>query len=170
MQPYEPAGNRLCTIPGVDVITAGSLLAELGPDMTVFADAQHAASWAGLFPSNRESAGKQLSHSTRKGNRWLRRALCQSGWAVSHKKDCYLTAYFYRKAGSGVRQAIVATAHKILVIAYHVLRDGTVYQELGGGYFDQLHPERTRNRLLRRLQRLGWDVAITPRTPAASNS
>jgi hypothetical protein len=55
------------------------------------------------------------------------------------QKDCYLTAYFYRKAGGGVRQAIVATAHKILVIAYHVLRDGTVYQELGGGFFDQLH-------------------------------
>jgi len=170
MQPYQSAIDRLCTVPGVNVITAWTLIAELGPDMKVFATAQHAASWAGLCPGNRESGGKQLSQRTRKGNRWLRRALCQSAWAVSHKKDCYLTAYFYRKAGSGIRQAIVATAHKILAIAYHVLRDGTSYQELGGGYFDQLHPEQACNRLLRRLERLGWDVSITPRTPAAPDS
>jgi transposase len=170
MQPYQPAIDRLCTIPGVNVITAWTLIAELGPDMNVFADSQHAASWAGLCPGNRESGGKQLSQRTRKGNRWLRRALCQSAWAITHKKDCYLTAYFYRKAGTGIRQAIVATAHKILVIAYHVLRDGIWYQELGGGYFDQLHPERARNRLLRRLERLGWEVSITPRTPHAPDS
>lgn len=167
MQPYQLAVDRLCTIPGVNVITAWTLIAELGPDMSVFADAQHAASWAGLCPGNRESGGKQLSQRTRKGNRWLRRALCQSAWAISHKKDCYLTAYFYRKAGSGIRQAIVATAHKILIIAYHVLRDGTVYQERGAGYFDQLHPERARNRLQRRLERLGWEVSITRRAPSA---
>lgn len=165
MQPYQQAIERLCTIPGVNVITAWTLLAELGPDMSVFADAQHAASWAGLCPGNRESGGKQLSQRTRKGNRWLRRGLCQSAWAVSHKKDCYLTAYFYRKAGTGIRQAIVATAHKILIVAFEILRQGTVYRELGGDHFDQLHPERARNRLLRRLERLGWDVSITPRVP-----
>jgi transposase len=170
MQPYQPAIDRLCSIPGVNVITAWTLIAELGPDMSAFADAQHAASWAGLCPGNRESGGKQLSQRTRKGNRWLRRALCQSAWAITHKKDCYLTSYFYRKAGSGIRQAIVATAHKILIIAYHVLREGTVYQERGGGYFDQLHPERSRNRLLRRLERLGWEVSIKPRTPTAPDS
>jgi transposase len=167
MQPHQLAVDRLCTIPGVNVITAWTLIAELGPDMSAFADAQHAASWAGLCPGNRESGGKQLSQRTRKGNRWLRRALCQSAWAISHKKDCYLTAYFYRKAGSGIRQAIVATAHKILIIAYHVLTDGTVYPERGAGYFDQLHPERARNRLLRRLERLGWEVSITRRTLSA---
>ena len=170
MEPYQAAVDRLCSIPGVNVIAAWTLIAELGPDTNVFADAQHAASWAGLCPGNRESGGKQLSQRTRKGNRWLRRALCQSAWAVSHKKDCYLTAYFYRKAGSGIRQAIVATAHKILIIAYHVLRDGTPYQERGGAYFDQLHPEQARNRLLKRLERLGWEVSITPRMPSVPDS
>jgi len=170
MQPHQPAIDRLCSIPGVNVITAWTLIAELGPDMSAFADAQHAASWAGLCPGNRESGGKQLSQRTRKGNRWLRRALCQSAWAISHKKDCYLTAYFYRKAGTGIRQAIVATAHKILIIVYHVLRDGISYQELGGSYFDQLHPERARNRLLRRLERLGWEVSITPRKSSVPDS
>jgi len=170
MQPYQPAIDRLGSIPGVDMITAWTLIAELGPDMRVFADSQHAASWAGLCPSNCESAGKQLSHSTRKGNRWIRRALCQSAWAISHKKDCHLTAYFYRKARAGVRQAIVATAHKILIVAYHVLKDGTLYHELGGNHFDQLHPERARNRLTRRLEQLGWEVSLQPKTTSAPDS
>jgi transposase len=154
---------RLATIPGIDLITAWTLIAELGSDMSVFASPRHAAAWAGLCPGNHESGGKRLSNRTRKGNRWLRRALCQSAWAATRKKNCYLAAFFYRKAGKhGIRKAIVATAHRLLLIAYCVLRDGTEYQELGDNYFDRLHPERTRNRLVRRLQRLGLDVILRP--------
>jgi transposase len=94
MQPYQELMDRLTTIPGVDILTAWTLIAELGPDMSVFPDADHAASWAGLVPGSFESAGKRKSSRTRHGNRWLRRALCQSAWAVAHKKDCYLTAHF----------------------------------------------------------------------------
>lgn len=155
---------RLATIPGIDLVTAWTLLAELGTDMSVFASPAHAAAWAGLCPGNHESGGKRLSNRTRKGNRWLRRALCQSAWAATRKKNCYLAAFFYRKAGKhGIRKAIVATAHRLLLIAFCVLRDGTEYQELGDNYFDRLHPERTRNRLVRRLQRLGLDVILQPR-------
>ena len=155
LAPYEAVIERLCTIPGVDRVTAWTLVAELGLDMTVFETAAHAASWAGLCPGNRESAGKRLSNRTRKGNRWLRRGLCQSAWAVTHKKDCYLTAFFYRRAGrQGVRKAIVSTAHQILVVAYCVLRDGVGYRERGGAFFDLRHPERTRRRLQARLDRL----------------
>ncbi len=159
-----PRLARLCTIPGVDVITAWTLLAELGSDMRIFASPRHAASWAGLCPGNHESGGKRLSNRTRKGNRWLRRALCQAAWAATRKKNCYLAAFFYRKAGKhGIRKAIMATAHHLLVIAFCVLRDQTEYREMGGDYFDRLHPERTRNRLVRRLQRLGHHVVLTPR-------
>jgi transposase len=155
LAPHETVIQRLCTIPGVDRVTAWTLIAELGLDMTVFETAAHAASWAGLCPGNRESAGKRLSNRTRKGNRWLRRGLCQSAWAVTHKRDCYLTAFFYRRAGrQGVRKAIVSTAHQILVIAYCVLRDRTEYRERGGAFFDLRHPERTRRRLQARLERL----------------
>jgi transposase len=163
--------TRLCTIPGVSAITAWTLLAELGSDMSVFHGPKNAASWAGLCPGNNTSGGKRLSNRTRKGNRWLRRALCQAAWAATRKKNCYIAAFFYRKAGKhGIRKAIVATAHRLLVIAFCILRDGTEYREAGGDYFDLLHPERTRNRLLRRLQRLGFDVALQPRadTPIAS--
>lgn len=156
--------ERLATIPGIDLVTAFTLLAELGTDMGVFHGPKHAASWAGLCPGNRESGGKRLSNRTRKGNRWLRRALCQAAWAASRRKNCYLAAFFYRKAGKhGIRKAIVATAHRLLIIAFCMLRDGTEYIELGGNYFDRLHPDRTRNRLVRRLQRLGLDVILQPR-------
>jgi transposase len=157
--------TRLCSIPGIDMITAWTILAELGSDMTAFASPKHAASWAGLCPGNYESGGKRLSNRTRKGNRWLRRAFCQAAWAATRKKNSYLSAFFYRKAGKhGIRKAIVATAHHLLVIAFCILRDGSSYRELGGDYFDQLHPERTRNRLVRRLQRLGLDVSLHPRS------
>jgi transposase len=162
--PLQETLERLTTIPGVDWITAWTLVAELGTDMSVFPDADHAASWAGLVPGNFESAGKRKSNRTRHGNCWLRRALCQSAWAVSHKKNCYLTAHFYRRAArAGVKKAIIATAHQILIVAFHILRDGTTYQEHGGDYFDRLNPHRTQRRLTQRLQRLGFEVVLKPR-------
>ena len=154
---------RLATIPGIDLITAWTLIAELGSDMSVFRSPRHAAAWAGLCPGNHESGGKRLSNRTRKGNRWPRRALCQSAWAATRKRNCCLAAFFYRKAGKhGIRKAIVATAHRLLGIAFCILRDGSEYRELGDNYFDRLHPERTRNRLVRRLPRLGLEVIFQP--------
>ena len=164
MQTYQGLIDRLTTIPGVDILTAWTLIAELGPDMSVFPDADHAASWAGLVPGSFESAGKRKSTRSRHGNCWLRRALCQSAWAVAHKKDCYLTAHFYRRASRhGAKKAIVAIAHQILIIAFHILRDGTVYRERGGDAFDRVNPARTTKRLSQRLERLGYEVILKPR-------
>lgn len=161
MKPFDALIPRLVTIPGFDILTAWTLIAELGPDMSAFADAAHAASWAGLVPGNCESAGKRKNTRTRHGNRWIRRALCQSAWAVSRKKDCALTAFFYRNASRhGVKKAIVATAHRLLIVAFHVVRYGGIYRELGGDLYDRLNPERTVTRLKRRLERLGAEVAI----------
>ena len=155
--------TRLCTIPGVDIITAWTLLAELGSDMSVFESSKHVASWAGLCPGNRESAGKRLGNKARKGNRWLRRALSQAAWAASRESNCYLRAFFFRRAGKrGIPKAVLATAHRILVIAYCILRDQTVYRELGGNYYDRLNPARTSARLVRRLQKLGLKVSLEP--------
>jgi transposase len=166
MQPFQAQVERLCGIPGVDLLTAWTLIAELGVDMSVFPDAAHVASWAGLCPGNRESAGKRLSSRMKKGNRWVRRALCQAAWAVTRKRNCHLTALFYRlTARLGVKKAIVAMAHQILVTAFSILRDQSQYRELGGDFFDQQHPQRTQNRLVRRLQRLGLQVVIAPAKP-----
>jgi len=160
---------RLCTIPGVDVITAWTLLAELGSDMRAFPTAKDAASWAGLCPGNNESAGKRLSNRTRKGNRWLRRGLCQAAWGASRKKNCFLAAFFLRqRAKGGAQKAIIATAHRLLVIAYCMLRDGTEYREAGGDYYDKQQPHKVRARLQERLRRLDAPATLPPLTPALS--
>jgi transposase len=117
--------------------------------MSAFPESAHAASWAGLAPGNNQSGGKRRSGRTNKWNRWLRRALARSAWAVSHKSNCFLTAQFYRRASrQGEKKAIVATAHQLLLIAFYIPRDGTVYHDKGGNYFDQLNPERTKRKLM----------------------
>src|SRR3989440_2392292 len=82
MEPYQDDVKRLCSIPGVERVTAWGLLAEIGFNMDQFPSAAHLASWAGLCPGNFESAGKRLSGKTRKGSAALRRCLSQAGWAV----------------------------------------------------------------------------------------
>jgi transposase len=163
MEPYAQQVSALMTIPGVQQIVAWHLIAEMGTDMSVFPDADHCASWGGLSPGSCESAGKQMSGRTKKGNKYLRRVLTQAAWAASHCKDGYLRGFFYRvKARRGWGKAIFAVAHKILVIAYCILKTGTAYQDLGSDYFDKLHPERTAQRLVKRLQRLGLNVILAP--------
>jgi transposase len=166
MAPHAKSIAGLITIPGVDQIVAWHLIAELGADMTVFPDADHCASWAGISPGSCESAGKQLSGRTKKGNKYLRRVLTQAAWAASHCKEGYLRAFFYRiKARRGYGRAIFAVAHKILVTAYCILKTGMPYQDLGGDYFDKLNPDRTARRLVERLGRLGLTVTVAPSAP-----
>ena len=166
MESHQDLIRRLCTIPGVKEIAAWTLIAELGTDMAQFPTANHAASWAGLCPGNCESAGKRQSGRTRKGDRYLRRMLIQNGWAVSHKKDCFLTALFLRVASRrGVKRAAMAVAHRVLVIAYYIIRDASEYHELGGDHYDQKNPDRAARRLTKRLERIGYQVTLTRPTP-----
>ena len=124
---------RLGTLPGVDLITAYTLIAEIGTDMRHFPDARHLASGAGLCPGNKESAGKRFSGRTRKGDRYLRRMLVQNAWAVAHRNDGAWTALFYRVAAHpGMKKAAVAVAHRILMRAYYIIRDGTPYRRRVG--------------------------------------
>ena len=94
--PFEDAVTLWQSIPGMDRVTACNLVAEIGVNMDQFPSAHHLASWAGVCPGHHESAGKRMSGATRDGNKWLRRALCQAAWAVTRKKDCYLSAQFRR--------------------------------------------------------------------------
>jgi transposase len=168
MAPHAEKIDLLCTIPGVDQVVAWNLIAELGSDMDVFPSADHCASWAGLTPGENESAGKQQSTRCRKGNKYLRRVLAQAAWATSRCKKGYLRALFFPiKARRGWAKAIVAVAHKILVIAWSMLKNRTPYTELGEDYFDRLHADRTIQRLVTRLERLGQNVSLTPTTQNA---
>jgi transposase len=161
--PYQDALQRLATIPGVDQTAALVLLAEFGTDMSQFPTPGHLASWAGLCPGNAESAGKRFSGRTRKGDRYVRRVLVQSAWAASRANDCFLAALFFRTAQRrGLKKAAVAVAHRLLVIAWHILAEsGAVYHERGGDHFDRRDPERTARRLTRRLENIGYTVTLT---------
>lgn len=161
--PREQQLARLCTIPGVSWVTAWCLLAETGSDMNQFPSAAHLASWAGLCPGNYESAGKRLSGKTRRGSPALRRCLCQAGWAISRQHNNYLSALYRRLAARrGAKRAVMAVAHAVLVIAYHVLKNDVDYKELGADYFDRLHEGRITRSLIRRLEKLGHTVTIQP--------
>ena len=162
LAPYAAQIHLLTTIPGVDRMVAWHLIAELGTDLTVFPTADHCASWAGRTPGEDESAGRQRSTRCKKGNKFLRRVLVQSAWAASRCKQGYLRALFYRiQARRGYSKAVVAVRHKILVIAYHILRTGIPFFDLGDDYFDRLNPTRTARRLVPRLERLGLRVELS---------
>lgn len=161
IRPFESAVALWQTIPGVDRVTACNLVAEVGVDMNPFPTAQHLASWAALCPGNHESAGKRKSGRTRDGNKWLRRSLCQAAWAVTRKKDCYLSAQFKRLAARrGVKRAVMAVAHTMLIIGYHMLKTGRGYYELGGNYLEQINKDQLQRYYTKRLQRLGLKVTV----------
>lgn len=169
MQPYEEQIQHLITIPGVNRIVAWTILAELGADMRVFPDAQHAASWVGMCPGNGESAGKQINGRPRKGNPYLRRDLCEAAWAASHTKGTYLSALFRKfTARRGHNTAIFAVAHQILIVVYQMLLKGEDYRELGGNYFDAHNKPKVVGRLLGRLADLGYEVTLHPSSQVRS--
>jgi transposase len=162
MAPYQAEAERLRSIPGIDTRSTENLIAELGVDMTVFPSDGHCASWAGICPGHNESAGKRRSGKTRKGSKWLRAALTEAAWAASHTRS-YLGAQYHRFARRrGKKKAVVAVGHSILVIAYHILKDGTTYHELGQDYFDKRETARIQERLIARLQTLGLRVTVEP--------
>jgi transposase len=163
VRPFQRDVDRLCTIPGVDRVTAWGLLSEIGLNMDQFPSAQHLASWAGMCPGNFESAGKRLSGRTRKGSAFLRRHLCQAAWAVSTKRNSYLSALFRRLAVKrGVKRATMGVGHAILVIAFYLLKRQTTYVDLGHDYFDRRSADAVRRSLVRRLQNLGHTVSLSP--------
>jgi transposase len=165
--PFAAALAVLVTIPGVGQRVAEVIIAELGVEMSPFPTAEQAAAWAGLAPGNHESAGKRLGHAKRQGNKALGRALVQAAWAARRTKT-YLGAQFQRLARTrGGKRAAIAVAHSILVIAYHLLREGTVYEDLGPRYFEERNAEARQRWLVRQLQAYGLDVTLTPKTEAA---
>lgn len=168
--PFDPNDliARLDTIPGVDKKTAQVIIAELGVDMSRFPSAKHAASWAGLTPGKNESAGRNTSSRTAKANRYLKTALVQAAHAAGRSKDNYLATQFRRLAARrGKKRAAVAVAHSILVIAYHIINNGTQYIDLGPNYFDERKQEIVQKQLIRRLEKLGLKVTIEPLIDAA---
>jgi len=156
------------TVRGIGVRLAQDILAETGIDMTRFPTAGHFASWAKLCPGHNESAGKRFSGATGHGNRWLRAKLVQAAWAAVKVKGSFFAACFHRLAGRrGVKRAIIAVAHRILIALYHVLTKQQPFKDLGATYYDQRGQAQLINRTTRRFAQLGLKVTVEPLAPAA---
>jgi transposase len=161
LSPFEEAMPLLLSIPGIQAITAAAVVGEIGPDMSRFPSAKHLASWAGVCPGNKQSGGKRLSGKTTKANPRLRAALAEGVWSISHMKDNDLSAQYHRLARRlGKQKAVIAVAHSVLVIVYHVLRDKKPYSDLRANSFDTLDKERLARQSIRRLEALGYAVTL----------
>jgi transposase len=162
-RPHQPVLEKLDAIPGIDRRVAEVLLAEIGPDVTPFPTDAHLASWAGICPGNNESAGKKRSGKTTKGSRWLRQALVQAAWAASHKKNSYFQVHarnlMHRR---GRKRGLVAVAHSLLTVVYHMLKEGTLYGDLGPQFLDRLRATQLIRFHTRRLHNLGFQVTLAP--------
>jgi transposase len=147
---------------------ASVIIAELGVDMSTFQSVSQLASWAGVCPGNNESAGKRKSSRVPKGNVYLKTALVEAANAAARAKGTYLRDKFYRlKARRGYKRAAVAIAHKILVSIYHMLSQNVSYNDLGDLYLDKLNTHLVTRNLVRRLERLGYTVTLSPQPTAA---
>ena len=159
--PFRAAVSLLTTMPGLSDTAARVLVAEIGTDMTRFPSAAHLVSWAGLCPRLDESAGKRRSTRIRQGAPWLKTTLVSAAWAATRKKDSYLRAQFLRiKSRRGAKKAILAVANSMLTAAYHMLRDGVEYHDLGSQHFAHRDKDQVTKRLIQRLRDLGVVVEV----------
>ena len=162
VEPFRVAIEMLTTIPGIGSLAAEVIVAEIGIDMSLFETEGNLISWAGLCPRNDESAGKRRSTRMKKGAPWLKTTLVQCAWAATRVKGSYLQAQYLRiRSRRGPKKAIGAVAASMLTAAYHMLKDGTFYQDLGSNYFDNRDKGKQALRLVNRLQSLGFAVQIT---------
>jgi transposase len=159
LDPFRVSATRLTQIPGISDVVAAAIVSEIGVDMSRFKTSAHLISWAGLCPKNDESAGKRRSTRLRKGAPWLKTLLVQSAWCATRAKTTYLQAQFLRiKARRGPKKAIMAVAASILTAAYHMLKNGVDYHDLGANHFSGADKTKSVNRLLRKIENLGFEV------------
>jgi transposase len=168
LRPFAAEQERLESIPGIGRRTAEVILAEVGATVEAWPTAAHLASWAGLAPGQKESAGKAQPTRTRPGNPWLKTALVEAAWAATRSRDGFLPARYRRVARRrGKKRALIALAHTLLRIADALLRQGTEYRDLGANYYEERDREHAKRSAVERLHRLGYDVDLSDRHPAA---
>jgi transposase len=165
VEPFRVALEMLNGIPGVSSLSAEVIIAEIGVDMSRFETAGHLISWAGLCPRNDESAGKRRSSRMKKGAPWLKTTLVQCAWAAARTKDSYFHAQYHRlRSRREPKKAIGAVASSLLTTAYHMIKSGTLYEDLGANYFNHHAKDKQALHLMHRLKNLGFNVQITPST------
>ena len=151
----RPILQLLCTIPGIDTMAAAMLLVEIGTDMRVFGSAERLASWVGLCPGNNESAGKRKTGRTRKGNRYVRRLLCECAHAASRTTSVFKSKYTSLAIRRGHKRAIIALAHKLLRTCYFMIRRGDYYRDSTVDY-EAMAVKRNAPRWIKALKAYGY--------------
>jgi transposase len=168
IRPFEAAVAAWDSLPGIGTRLAQIIVAEVGADLKPFEDAKHLASWAGMCPGNHQSAGKRRHGKTRKGSKWLRRALVEAAHGAARTKHSYFKALYHRLASRrGKQRAAVAVGHALLVTGYSLITRQQSYQDLGNRYFDERQREAIKRRAVRRLEQLGFQVQISSTAPLA---
>lgn len=163
VEPFRASIALLTTIPGVNRLSAETIVSEIGIDMTRFPTEAHLISWAGLCPKNDESAGKRRSNRMKKGAPWLKTSLIQCAWAAARTKHSYLqTQYLRLRSRRGAKKAIGAVAASILTAVYHMIKHGIRYIDLGTDHFEKRSKTQKVLRLVNRIQSLGFTVQIAP--------
>lgn len=168
MTPFAAAQDLLTSIPGFSVRTAEVFIAETGADMSAFPSAAHLASWAGVAPGCNESAERIKSAATRPGNRYLNAALGIAALSAARSKNTYYHAKFARIAARRGRTiALVALERTMVTDAYTMLCNGAFYRDPGPDFYTRHRPAKAKNRAIKQLQSLGYNVTLEPRTDAA---
>lgn len=143
---YKEELKLLCTVPGIQKLSAMTIIAELGVDLKTFITAASLVGWAGLRPRNDESAKKIKSRKITNGNKYLRRILVQCAWAITRSKSCWLSGKFNELAKRrSQKKALIAIARKLLVIIWHILSKNENYKE----YKPKLSEEQKHKRIAR---------------------
>ena len=161
----EEAIAKLDEMTGIGQRIAEVIVAEIGIDMGRFPSEKHLSKWAGLAPGNNASGGRRRSGRTTKGNQALRTALVQAAWVAVRKKESYFGVLYQRWKGRlGSKRAIIAVAHRMLEIIYHMLARRESYREIDLKAMGARSIEYERERLVRKLTALGVNVTIEERT------
>lgn len=162
--PFQAQITILTSMPGIDRLAAEVIIAEIGGDISKFPTAGQLCAWAGVAPSNHESAGKRRNTPARKGSRHLRTAMVEAGKSAANTKASYYHALKGRIAARhGGNKATVAVAHSMLETIWYLLTNGTLFDDPGADYYTRrLDPELEKKRLLHRLEALGCRVTIEP--------
>lgn len=159
---FEAAIDLLDSIPGIDQTAAFAILAEIGQHLATFPTAQHLCSWAGLAPGSHQSAKKKKKQGVTHGNNYLKTMLCEVAWVIAGKKNQYLSGWYWRlKQRTDSKRAIIALAHKLLVIIYSMLKSNQPYNEEKFLERKKASEQKRVGRMVSELQRLGYAVALT---------
>jgi len=153
--PYQNHWELLQTMPGMDKVSAAIVLVELGTDMRRFGGSANLASWAGLCPGNNESAGKRKSGRTRRGNKAVRRALCEAANAASKTTSQFKGKYQSLVIRRGHKRTIIAIAHKMLRVIYSMLKNDHPYYDPEVDY-EALMVQRNAPRWIKALKKYGY--------------